>query len=75
LAVFVDGAFWHGHRRYYWPGRSGEYWDAKIARNVLRDRRQRRELRRLGWRVVRVWDFEVLANPERAVTRILSKIV
>jgi DNA mismatch endonuclease (patch repair protein) len=75
LAIFVDGAFWHGHKRYYWPGRSSAYWDTKIARNVLRDRKQRRELRLLGWRVVRVWDFEVLADSERAATKILREIM
>lgn len=74
LAVFVDGAFWHGHPRYYWRGRSGSYWDEKIARNVARDRRQRARLRRLGWHVLRVWDFDVTADPARIAARIAEKI-
>lgn len=60
LAIFVDGGFWHGHPSRYWPGRCSPYWDAKIARNQRRDRRVDDELRALGWRVVRVWDFEVV---------------
>src|SRR3954452_20266530 len=58
VAVFVDGAFWHGHPLSYW-GQSGPYWDAKIARNRARDDRVNRELAEAGWTVVRVWDFEV----------------
>lgn len=59
VAVFVDGAFWHGHASRYRPGRSGEYWDAKIARNVERDRQADDALRAAGWTVVRAWDFEI----------------
>jgi DNA mismatch endonuclease, patch repair protein len=59
VAVFVDGAFWHGHPSRHTPGRSGAYWDTKIAANVARDRHVDCELREAGWLVVRVWDFEV----------------
>lgn len=59
LAVFVDGAFWHGHPSKYWPGRTSEYWDRKIARNMQRDEFVGEQLRACGWRVLRLWDFEV----------------
>jgi DNA mismatch endonuclease (patch repair protein) len=71
LAVFVDGAFWHGHPDKYWQGRSGPYWDAKIARNQERDRRVDAELRELGWRVLRLWDFEVAEDPAVAANRVI----
>jgi DNA mismatch endonuclease, patch repair protein len=58
LAVFVDGAFWHGHPDHY-KGQSGSFWDEKIARNRARDRRVDTELGKLGWTVLRFWDFEV----------------
>ena len=38
VAVFVDGRFWHGHPDFFTPGKSGDYWDAKIARTQERDR-------------------------------------
>ena len=38
VAVFVDGCFWHGHPKFFTPGKSGRYWDEKIARNRYRDR-------------------------------------
>ncbi len=62
VAVFVDGRFWHGHPDYFTPGKSGEYWDAKIARTQERDRAANEALARAGWTVVRFWDFEVEAD-------------
>lgn len=76
VAVFVDGAFWHGHPRKFRPGQSGEYWDRKIARNVERDQRSNRVLRRAGWSVIRLWDFEVVKDPEASaglVMKILTR--
>jgi DNA mismatch endonuclease (patch repair protein) len=68
LAVFVDGAFWHGHPSKFHRGIAGAYWDAKIGGNQLRDGRANQALRKLGWSVVRVWDFEV-AEDAVAVAR------
>jgi DNA mismatch endonuclease (patch repair protein) len=72
LAVFVDGAFWHGHPSRHKPGRSGSYWDTKIAGNVARDRRVDEELARDGWKVVRLWDFEVERDTASAVQKIVN---
>jgi DNA mismatch endonuclease (patch repair protein) len=66
VAVFVDGVWWHGHPDWLPRGRRGPYWDAKIARNIERDRGVDRDLARIGWSVVRLWDVDVLADPRRA---------
>jgi DNA mismatch endonuclease, patch repair protein len=70
IAVFVDGAFWHGHPSRHKPGRSGAYWDTKIARNVARDRLVDAELLARGWEVVRVWDFEI----RRCLPEVVSRV-
>jgi DNA mismatch endonuclease (patch repair protein) len=66
VAVFVDGVWWHGHPDYLPRGRRGPYWDAKIAGNVARDERVNAELRAAGWTVVRLWDLDVLLDPQAA---------
>lgn len=61
-AIFVHGCFWHCHRCKYGsvvPATRAEFWAAKRGGNVARDRRNRAALRRLGWRVVVVWECEV----------------
>ena len=70
VAIFVDGAFWHGHQKSFKPGQSGTFWDEKIARNVERDRRINRALAKAGWTVVRLWDFEVERSAEQCVERV-----
>ena len=72
VAVFVDGAFWHGHPDKYWLGRSGAYWDAKISRNIERDKEVNSALESEGWSIVRLWDFEVLKDPEEAALRVIT---
>lgn len=74
LAVFVDGAFWHGHPSKYWRGRSGGYWDGKIERNIERDRRANRQLAAERWNVVRIWDFEVESDPVAAARKVLEAL-
>lgn len=70
VAVFVDGVWWHGHPGYVAERLRGPYWTEKIAKNVRRDRAVNRELRLMGWSVVRIWDLEVLADPGRAAAKV-----
>ena len=65
---------WHGHPSRYRPGRSGDYWDVKIAGNVERDRQVDRELQELGWTVERFWDFEIRRNLDQVVERVKTVI-
>lgn len=74
LAVFVDGAFWHGHPSKFKAGQSGEFWDRKVAENVNRDSRADAELTKIEWVVMRLWDFEVLENPLQAATRVKERL-
>lgn len=73
VAVFVDGAFWHGHPDYYW-GQSGEFWNEKIERNRRRDERVTGELVDEGWTVLRFWDFEVEGEVHRCVDSVRAAL-
>jgi DNA mismatch endonuclease, patch repair protein len=74
IAVFVDGAFWHGWRFPSWRHKLSEKWEAKIEANVRRDRRNHRALRRQGWRVLRLWDFQLERQRERCLQRVVSVV-
>ena len=70
LALFVDGCFWHGCPKCYRRPRSNKkFWDEKVARNKARDRRVNRELRKLDWRVARIWEHELKRKKEPALLR------
>lgn len=70
VAVFIDGAFWHGHPDHFSFGRLGEYWDEKVRRTQQRDREQAAELEAAGYLVLRFWDFEVKEDVAACVARI-----
>ena len=56
---FVHGCFWHRHAGCPFaatPSTRGEFWRTKLDANVERDRRNRRDLLRAGWRVAVVWE-------------------
>lgn len=64
-AVFVNGCFWHGHKwcRYsHLPSTNFEYWEKKIADNIERDERKKRELEGLGYRVLIIWQCQLKSN-------------
>lgn len=66
LAVFVDGCFWHGCPKHAtWPKHNAGFWRKKIAANRSRDRRVNRTLRDRGWRVVRIWEHELIRTNQR----------
>ena len=71
LAIFVDGCFWHGCPRHHVsPKANAAFWRSKIDGNRTRDRRNTAALRKLGWRVVRVWEHDdVQAVAERLAER------
>ena len=74
VAVFVDGRFWHGHPEFFTPGKSGAYWDAKIARTQERDRIANERLAAEGWTVLRFWDFEIEDDLARVTGTVISTL-
>lgn len=59
IAVFVDGCFWHScpvHGSL--PRNNREWWQAKLARNVERDREKDRALEELGWTPLHYWEHD-----------------
>lgn len=59
--VFVNGCFWHCHRRCKKaavPKTRSAWWRRKLEGNVARDSLKKQALRKLGWRVLVVWECE-----------------
>ena len=70
VVVFVDGGFWHGHPSKFSPGRLPKWWEKKILGNQARDRRVDAELKRLGWRVVRIWDVDLRKDASKVASKV-----
>jgi DNA mismatch endonuclease (patch repair protein) len=71
VAVFVDGCFWHiSPKCYTRPKTNRTFWDRKREDNITRDRRVNRQLRRQGWKVIRIWQHALQKSPSVCLNRI-----
>jgi DNA mismatch endonuclease, patch repair protein len=60
IAVFIDGCFWHGCPRHCrMPSSNVNYWNAKIEKNEIRDKKITKVLKMKGWQVIRIWEHEI----------------
>jgi DNA mismatch endonuclease (patch repair protein) len=76
--IQVHGCFWHRHSceaGQSTPATRLDYWNAKFARNVDRDRRNLRRLRRLGWSVLVVWECQTRVAKREALRKRLARFL
>lgn len=60
--IFVNGCFWHGHEgcKYFrMPKTNTEFWERKLSRNRERDREEQKQLAKMGWHCITVWECEL----------------
>lgn len=57
--IFVHGCFWHMHSCRYGrvkPATNPTFWESKRLSNKKRDAVKRKELHRMGWDVLVIWE-------------------
>lgn len=79
VVVFCDGDFWHGRNfkqreTKLAQGHNAGYWMSKIKANMARDRRVSRLLEKRGWKVIRCWEGEVVADPVLVADSVLEAV-
>jgi len=65
IVIFVHGCFWHGHKNCKastLPKTKIKYWTNKIATNISRDKTRIKELKKLGWRIITIWECKIRTN-------------
>lgn len=61
VCIFVHGCFWHLHSKCKdarIPKTRTAWWRKKLEGNATRDKRHAAALRRLGWRVITIWEYQ-----------------
>jgi DNA mismatch endonuclease (patch repair protein) len=74
--IFVHGCFWHSHegcKETHTPKTRRNYWRPKLEGNRRRDLANAAKLRRLGWKVLVIWECET-AN-EKLLTKRLRRFL
>ena len=77
MAIFVDGEFWHGYdwiRRKEKLKSNKEYWIAKIEENMVRDKRNDKLLKEMGWKVIHFWENEIKKNLMSCLAKIENSL-
>ena len=74
VAVFIDGDFWHGYRFPAWEYKVSDFWKKKIRKNRERDQKNFETLRRMGWKIIRLWKHQVKGDIQVCLNKIISAI-
>lgn len=72
IAIFCDGEFFHGKdwedlRKHLENSNNSTFWINKIARNIDRDDEVNKELKFMGWTVLRFWGADIKKHPEECI--------
>jgi len=60
--IFVHGCFWHYHtncREGRIPESNSKFWKTKLLKTISRDKKHKKNLQRLGWKVITIWECEL----------------
>ena len=75
LVVSVMGCFWHGCPQHgSSPKTNVKFWRDKIHNNKKRDRRVARQLRNMGFLVLRFWEHEVNADVYKCLREVANAL-
>lgn len=59
-AIFVDSCFWHGCKKHCrLPAVRKKFWTEKISGNKKRDKEVGKHYKKIGWRIIRIWEHDL----------------
>lgn len=74
-AIFIDSCFWHGCKKHCRiPTTRKNYWVAKIDRNIARDKEVSKHYNKLGWKIFRIWEHDLLEKRDKTIKSVLAEI-
>lgn len=76
--IFVHGCFWHGHescKKAPIPKTNTEWWIEKILRNKAKDIQAAEQLKKVGWRIITLWQCELKDDWRNELVKQLKVII
>jgi DNA mismatch endonuclease (patch repair protein) len=61
ISFFIHGCFWHRHVRCKYattPKSNQSFWINKFSANIDRDKRVAKQLKKLGWSIITIWQCQ-----------------
>lgn len=65
IVIFIHGCFWHGHSDSHMPHSNVKFWERKISRNRRRDECNKEALKKMGWKVMTIWECQLKPSVRR----------
>jgi DNA mismatch endonuclease (patch repair protein) len=74
--VFVHGCFWHQHEchLFRWPSSNARFWKRKIRGNARNDAAVYAALRKLGWRILILWECAIKGRRKIPLEKIAGRV-
>lgn len=75
--IFIHGCFWHRHENCInasRPKTNSEYWENKITKNIERDEKHQNQLKKIGWKVIVIWECELTSDQIKNM-KLLEKLL
>jgi DNA mismatch endonuclease, patch repair protein len=77
--VFIHGCFWHGHegcKYFVLPKTRTKWWTEKINRNKQLDDENKIKLKKLGWKVITIFECKLKGkNREKPLNQLSIKLI
>lgn len=71
IAIFVHGCFWHKCPKHYrQPESNKEYWLPKIERNIKRDKKNEKLLKKQGYQVIKIWEHNIPKDMNKIIRKL-----
>lgn len=76
IAIFIHGCFWHKHKCHYsvMPKTNKKFWADKLSANKLRDKKNEKALKKMGWHILTIWECDLSDFPEGTLKKIFRFI-
>lgn len=76
--IFVNGCFWHKHegcKYFVVPKTRTDFWLNKINRNQERDKEVKKQLSKMGWHSITIWECELKpSNKDKTLESLLDTL-
>ena len=76
IAIFVHGCFWHQHgcNNSVIPKTNAVFWKEKLHKNVLRDKKVTKELKRKKWTCKIIWECNIEKKSVKTIAKLIRSL-
>ena len=77
VVIFINGCFWHMHncKKFVLPSTNTKFWLEKLSKNKIRDKENYREIKKIGWICIIIWECQLLKNKNKVLEKLYSTLL